>query len=379
MTRILTDMNVDEVSVVDKAAAPGARITIRKRDGKPDYERVFRKIFGVDEKPRKKWGYSPTRKDAASHLDVAMDTDADLPPKDAPVDVGNHHDDPPKHPLDIAVDVGDDDDGTSPRGKAALHLDGLAQTLVAASKGQLSKADALHWLLFTQPGRTMVHRLAALHKKDNQMNKYDPDFRDKVVRKYGLTNFCKSVSAGEINISEAELSGLVKRQAERENVSFEKLFSAPDVWKAVQAARDSNWVKAAQQLMPTAPTFVYETAEAVNDDNSESYRQLVDLAERMHAASPVKTVAQHFADIYQDPEAQAKARREIAATRNRAVPEPSSAPGLEKAYDQLVTQAEGLRKAHPELSEAQAFEKVYSAPANRELVKRERAENRPHA
>jgi ribosomal protein L20A (L18A) len=47
------------------------------------------------------------------------------------------------------------------------------------------------------------------------------------------------------------------------------------------------------------------------------------------------------------------------------------------AYDELMRKAEEYRSAHPELSEAQAFEKVFTAPANRELAKRERIESAP--
>jgi hypothetical protein len=47
------------------------------------------------------------------------------------------------------------------------------------------------------------------------------------------------------------------------------------------------------------------------------------------------------------------------------------------AYDQLVDKAEFLRKFEPELTFDQAFARVYTAPANIELAKRERSENRP--
>jgi hypothetical protein len=40
-----------------------------------------------------------------------------------------------------------------------------------------------------------------------------------------------------------------------------------------------------------------------------------------------------------------------------------------------MEKAEEYRNSHPELSIAQCFEKVFTAPANRELAKRERAEN----
>ena len=48
-------------------------------------------------------------------------------------------------------------------------------------------------------------------------------------------------------------------------------------------------------------------------------------------------------------------------------------------YDQLVAKAEELRKHEPKLTQAQAFAKVYEDPSNADIVKRERAENRPSA
>jgi hypothetical protein len=47
------------------------------------------------------------------------------------------------------------------------------------------------------------------------------------------------------------------------------------------------------------------------------------------------------------------------------------------AYGELMVKAEEYREAHPELSISQAFEKVFTAPANRELAKRERIESVP--
>jgi hypothetical protein len=44
------------------------------------------------------------------------------------------------------------------------------------------------------------------------------------------------------------------------------------------------------------------------------------------------------------------------------------------AHDELVARAAELRKAKPDLTEAQAYEKVYSDPANRELRDREVSE-----
>jgi hypothetical protein len=49
------------------------------------------------------------------------------------------------------------------------------------------------------------------------------------------------------------------------------------------------------------------------------------------------------------------------------------------AYDELVAKAAELRKADPKMTSASAFAKAYEDPANADIVKRERGENRPNA
>ena len=49
------------------------------------------------------------------------------------------------------------------------------------------------------------------------------------------------------------------------------------------------------------------------------------------------------------------------------------------ALDRLNKLAAELREANPELSKSQAFAKVFSDPANRDLAAAERRENRPTA
>ena len=67
--RLLSNLKIAEVSVVDRAAAPGAKIMMRKRDGKPDYEAFFGRIFGV--KKRIHDGYAMP--DMGKNLDVPVD------------------------------------------------------------------------------------------------------------------------------------------------------------------------------------------------------------------------------------------------------------------------------------------------------------------
>lgn len=53
--------------------------------------------------------------------------------------------------------------------------------------------------------------------------------------------------------------------------------------------------------------------------------------------------------------------------------------GAVTAYDEILTKAAELRKLDPKLTEASAFAKAYQDPANAEIVRRERGENRPSA
>jgi hypothetical protein len=53
------------------------------------------------------------------------------------------------------------------------------------------------------------------------------------------------------------------------------------------------------------------------------------------------------------------------------------APNTDTAYTALMAKARDYQTAHPELSEAQAFDKVYTDRSNIELAKRERIESAP--
>jgi hypothetical protein len=299
MPRILTNLKIDEISAVDRGAGEGVRIMLTKRDGTPDYQRVFNKIFGVrDWRPRRK-------ADVAADLARQMDTDAD-----APLDVGNRRDTAPKHPLDIATDDGGDDSDASPTTRAAKHLDDLAALLVTSAKGQLSKADALHWLLFTAPGRTFVTRHAALHKrrKDQTTMKSHLELSNDVIKQYGLTAFCKSVQSGTVRVGDTEFVQLVSKEAERRGTTFEKVYSEPDVWKADQARRNANWVKAGtlatsgSKLTPATlqPNIVNVTIDQT-DNPRAALKAIQDLVAEQRRRAPELTEAGAWDAVYSNP------------------------------------------------------------------------------
>jgi hypothetical protein len=65
--RLLTNLKISEVSAVDRGAGEGCHVLMRKRDGKPDYEAFFGRIFGV--KKRHMDGYPP---ELCKNLDVPV-------------------------------------------------------------------------------------------------------------------------------------------------------------------------------------------------------------------------------------------------------------------------------------------------------------------
>jgi hypothetical protein len=269
------------------------------------------------------FGYSHTVRSPTRKANAGLDDDEYKFHEDGThIDLGpNAGDGPPQHPLDIATDPGDAPDDTSPRGGAALHLDGLADLLVKASNGQLSKPNALHWRMFTQPGRALAHRLAALNKraeqkKDQDMatKTYNPNLNSAIVKRFGIQRFCKSVENGNVRVSEHELTALIKEQAEREKTTFEKLYAIPGVWKAVEVAKQRQFVEAGRRQMPIMPT-VTVVPIGETDNPTSALDQLYAMAEKMRQASPGMTPAQAFEQTYMDPKNAALVAAERAAAR----------------------------------------------------------------
>jgi hypothetical protein len=85
-----------------------------------------------------------------------------------------------------------------------------------------------------------------------------------------------------------------------------------------------------------------------------------------------------FAKIY---EGDALLRHAVAACKTFQVTAgaPTHVAGGGTALAELKAKADALRKRDSSLTEAQAFLRVYEDVSNIDIVKRERAENRPHA
>ena len=111
-------------------------------------------------------------------------------------------------------------------------------------------------------------------------------------------------------------------------------------------------------------------------------------AAALRKAQPNLSESQAFARVYGDPANAEIAAAERQASRARFAEQAASsytAHTMEKrmlvtqrdnAFDALKAKAAELRKARPELTESQAFAKVYEDPANRALAAAERSASR---
>jgi hypothetical protein len=284
--RVLTNLKISEVSSVDRGAGEGCRVVMRKRDGKPDYEALFSKIFGV--KKRIHDGYPMP--------DLRKNTDVSEP------DISDEDDDADETER-LSRDAED--------GGIGSHRAGSEGNAGGGSTDQLERAE-----------RAMKEKSMQTHS----------ELMSAVVKRYGIVAFCKSVEKGDVRVSEHELTRLISEAAQRENSTFEKLFCAQDeqgvtLRKAINAARDAQFISRV-------------TTKSVEDGM---------------------------------PGVASLAPRVTGGRAAQAVNDPKSALAeLQKLVDQQ-------RAQHPTLTEAGAWDKVYTDPRNSALVQRERHENRPVA
>jgi hypothetical protein len=147
-----------------------------------------------------------------------------------------------------------------------------------------------------------------------------------IVKRHGLIAFCKLLVDDQKNygVSEHELVEAITDHAKdahpgmSPDQAFAKVFAA----QTEEGALLRRAVAIAKDMMTLTPVFV--GGEAVNpNDAHEAYTQLMELAEEQRARAPWKTVAQAFADVFQDPanaELAARAHRRPAATTTYPFP-----------------------------------------------------------
>jgi hypothetical protein len=252
------------------------------------------------------------------------------------------------------TDVGDTSVDTG-----EIHFAEQVADLLVRSGRIASASEALDFLLGTPHGQALLTRLRSMKRtrkqttKDFQMPTRQEVLKGQLKAAGGLDGLCRQiVKHGCTDIAEAELTGMITYEAKRaepelsDERAFSKLFTDASprgtlLRQAIQIAKFSHLL-----IMP------------VNVDSGDT-------------------------DVEDDSDAATAQRRQLNDEQQRRISDTDLADADEDeddsgpAYDELAAKAATYRKAHPELTEQQAFSKIYQDPSNRKLALRERRQNRP--
>ena len=142
-----------------------------------------------------------------------------------------------------------------------------------------------------------------------------PDTIESIVKAHGgIVAIAKNiVTAGDsAGFTEQQFTEEVAKQARRDGVPFEKLYSTPEIWQAQNIVRDAPYVAKTRDLMNITPVQVDgRDFSAVNDDKNKAIEALNAMVEEQRRRSPTKTVEQLFAEVIQQPENADLARRSL--------------------------------------------------------------------
>jgi hypothetical protein len=221
-------------------------------------------------------------------------------------------------------DGGESDDDETAASKQHF-VSTLADLLVEGSEGAFTRPSALYYLLHSPRGAALVHRLHNKRQKKERthMTTTRAEELSAIAKQYGIAAIAKKVvDDGPGGISEHEMTKLITEAAQRAwpelrpAAAFSKMYCGDELLRRAVNACKTFDVQPPQ--LRVAPSQVGGAAAQDVDDATDALAQLEALAA-------------------------------------------------------------ALRRQYPELTREKAFAKVYTDPANVELVKRERFENRPRA
>jgi hypothetical protein len=221
-----------------------------------------------------------------------------------------------------------------------------------------------------------------MRKKESPMQ----DTIHSIMKDGGIAATCAAiVQKGSTTITEHELvEAVTKIAAER----YPTLTAAQAFARVYTEGEEARIVQQALSIAKAAeftPMVVGGDDARDLSDESEAIAQLKELGRRRW---PAATEAEQFERAITDPanvSIARRAHRRPSPTTVYAMPNSSPGsvaksdpvPDAGSAYGELMLKAEAYRDAHPELSIAQAFSKIYNDRSNIELAKRERAESAP--
>jgi hypothetical protein len=373
MARILTKLRIDEVSAVDAGAGDGVKIVLMKRDSdrprsKPHLERYLRRL-------RKFENIFLKQRD-----DQEVSTTGAVYPRSRSDVIGDDRD----------RDDEEDDLMTDNIGKA--HRDrgagphGLTGALL----------EHLH---------DRLERRREQHGYQKSAKEEPMDTVHSIMKDGGIAGVCAQIVAkGSTTVSEHELVDAASKVAHERYPelssaqAFAKIYSDGGEEGRVlrQAVNVAKASLAETMLGPGLPVQVVggprAMLDAANNDQSDVEQARAELMRIGRKQYPRSSENEIFERAFSDP------RNATTVARLYQRPTPSSIYPMPRewlrgdgsqhakadrsnseatAYAELMLKAEAYRNAHPELSVAQCFEKIYTDRANVELAKRERVESAP--
>jgi hypothetical protein len=292
-------------------------------------------------------------------------------------------------------------------GDLANHPVVQLATLLIGSGKFASYGDAFHHLLNTSHGAALLHRTrthkAAKETFSMTSTSSHAEFVQSVVKKFGIVALAKSMVQHEksYGLDEHTFTQLATEHAsrlypnDRPDSAFSKLYESEEsVRRACQLAKENEFASLLLDYMPHVvaaeafrPQVISGGEMADADDRQQAWEALAEIGRRL---APTATPERQFALAFEDPKNISLANRVhvrptppaggVYAFSTAATAKSDhdfGAPTVDSAYAALMRKAEEYRSAHPELSVAQCFEKIYTDRANVELAKRERIESAP--
>ena len=369
MPRILRNLKVNEVSSVDKGAGEGVRIMLMKRE------------------------FSGKERSAAA------DSGAAMPDGSYPI----------KTVQDLKNAIQAIGRAKNPA-KAKAHIKSRAKALGQSNlipdtwkRDTAAAVSALADVVESIAKDDSCDKLAALDEAIEDFNKFLSDDEDIDMTQDEITkaiadavNKVKAENMAEIAKRDSEIATLKLGAMSAKQRAYYDSLSGDDAKKAFADMsdddRDAECDKAKTAKRGVADEPVVKALQAQNEEMRKQLDALrVEKAQAEFAKRAVEVgLSVEDGEVMRkaysgDPEAQAALTKRFAET-TKALREqvktgklygefskggPAQSAG---AYDELMAKANDLRKVKPDLSEAQAFSKVFEDRANRELVSRYRDE-----
>lgn len=355
MPRVLTNLRIDEVSSVDRGAGEGVKIMLMKREGTEPMSKIgsmFAKVFGGNE----------------NNNDIVIDKSIQgLAESVATIVTEATSTDELSSSLAKTFEqFGDHLKDTLTAGTAVVKVEGSNMDLKVLAKALGLPETATEVEVSEAIVKQQKDNAAAILKMAKELSISKADFSADELAFY--TKASGDDNGDEVaDATNAKKSFRLASKSARETIMKS---AEPALPAYIQKMMDDNAVMKAELATLKGSTALVDLAKAAKDAGLPETEAVT--LQKAYAGD--KAAIDKLLDFVKQAAAVATAGgvfKEFGATNGTGIPA--------NAYEELVAKAAELRKTDPKLSVSQAFSKVYEDPNNADLVKRERAENRPTA